>query len=367
MNWWKHLTRKQKIYQVCVHLLAVAGLAVIAAWAMYQLGVSNNGGHIDRNNRYLANYKSMHLSDTASEQAVRMEQYLDLVLLSKMYPKNAQLIYLADRYGDNPEAIRRMVYAVNVYLQHDTAAKAYIRTRQDIADIYAGFHVTPQYTNAIPWMNDSNWDVLKLALAKDTAAIRQAAALTGVDARLIAGCTVGEQIRLFNTKREEIKQHLGPMAMTVQSQFSYGINGIKEPTAIRVERQLKDSTSPFYMGKAYEHLLDFSTEDTTQERVDRLTDWHHHLYSYIYTACILKQTMLQWKRAGYDISDRPDILYTLFNLGFNASQPHADPQCGGSSIRINEKVYTFGGLGYDFFYSGELAQEYPMSKHLFKD
>ncbi len=367
MNVWKSLTVKQKIYQVCVHLLAAVGVAIIGAWALYQLGASNNSGHIDRNNRYLANYKNMQPVDSTNEQAVRMEHYLDMVLLSKIYPHNAMQIYLADRYGDNPEAIRRMMYAVNVYLQHDTAASAYNTAKQRIADIYAGFHVNPQCGNAIPWMNDSNWAVLKIALAKDTAAIRKAAALTGVDARLIAGCTVGEQIRLFNTKREEIKQHLGPVAMTVQSQFSYGVNGIKEPTAIRVERQLKDSTSPFYMGKAYEHLLDFNTEDTTQERRNRLTDWHHHLYSYIYTACILKQTMLQWKRAGYDISDRPDILYTLFNLGFNASQPHADPQCGGSSIRVNDKVYTFGGLGYDFFYSGELAQEFPVSRHLFKD
>ena len=349
-----------------MHAFALFGMAVLAAWILYQTGVSNNSGGADKNNRYLADYKHSSVAG-ASQGHLNMDCYLDLVLMSKMYPQNAELIYQADKYGHHPQALSRMVYAANLYLQSDTNAEQYNAARSQIARIYNQYQVRTQEENIIPWMNDSNWAVLKDALARDSAAIRQAAKLTGVDARLIVGCTVGEQLRLFNTKREQIKRYLGPVAMTVQSQFSYGINGIKEATAIKVEKHLKDSASPFYMGPQYAHILDFSTEDTTEERKARLTDWHHHLYSYIYTACVLKQTMLQWKRAGYDISDRPEILFTLFNLGFNASKPHADPQCGGANIEVNNRMYTFGGLGYDFFYSGELAQIYPMNEHLFTD
>lgn len=119
------------------------------------------------------------------------------------------------------------------------------------------------------------------------------------------------------------------------------------------------------MGKAYEHILDFKTEDHQTERFARLTDYHNHLYSYIYTGCILHQTMLQWKRAGYDISDRPDILFTLFNLGFQASHPGPDPKCGGSHIEANGKIYTFGVIGNDFYFSGELAEEFPIQAQSF--
>ncbi|MBQ4376250.1 MAG: hypothetical protein II793_00970, partial [Bacteroidales bacterium] len=143
------------------------------------------------------------------------------------------------------------------------------------------------------------------------------------------------------------------------SQFSYGVNGIKLFTAARVENNLRDSASEFYMGKDYEHLLDFETEDHDTERYNRLVDYRNHLYSYIYTGCILHQTMLQWRRAGYDISNRPDILFTLFNVGFDQSQPKPDPVCGGSRIKVDENWYTFGAIGFDFYYSGELVRSFP--------
>jgi hypothetical protein len=121
------------------------------------------------------------------------------------------------------------------------------------------------------------------------------------------------------------------------------------------------------MGPAYEHLLDFTTDDHETERYNRLVDYRNHLYSYIYTGCILHQTMLQWRRAGYDISDRPDILFTLFNVGFSQSVPKPDPMPGGSHITVGDREYTFGAIGFDFYYSGELAEAFPFRRHRFID
>ena len=75
--------------------------------------------------------------------------------------------------------------------------------------------------------------------------------------------------------------------------------------------------------------------------------------------------MLQWRRAGYDISNRPDILFTLFNVGFSQSHPKPNPRCGGSHIRIDDRLYTFGAVWFDFYYSGELADVFPYSVHRF--
>jgi hypothetical protein len=77
--------------------------------------------------------------------------------------------------------------------------------------------------------------------------------------------------------------------------------------------------------------------------------------------------MLQWKRSGYDIVNRPDILFTLFNLGFQASKPGPDPKCGGSHITVHDEVYTFGVICNDFYFSGELAEQFPMKAKRFAD
>lgn len=355
-----------KAYQVVVHLFAFLGIAVIGAWACYQLGFANNKGGVDKNNRYLADYKHGVVAvDSSQLFSLNMQHLLDLVALSKVYPENAHLIYEASLNTDDVGVVDRMLYAADMYLRDDTTGAAYRKLAEDLKGVAERYEDSRSTLNLIPWMNDSGWPILKDAIIKDEALIKKAAELTGVDARLIVACTVGEQIRLFNSKREDLKRYLGPMKLSVQSQFSYGVNGIKDFTAKAVERNLKDSTSVFYMGRKYEHILDFETPDTTVERMARLTDYNNHLYSFIYTGCILHQTMLQWQRAGYDISDRPDVLCTLFNLGFAASKPGPEPKCGGSHVQVGGLIYTFGVLGNDFFYSGELAREFPVRSKLF--
>jgi hypothetical protein len=74
----------------------------------------------------------------------------------------------------------------------------------------------------------------------------------------------------------------------------------------------------------------------------------------------MKQIESQWRNAGYDISTRPDIFATLYNLGFYYSVPKADPKAGGAVIPVNDIEYTFGDLGYEFYYSGELSDIFPL-------
>ncbi|HPV33621.1 MAG TPA: hypothetical protein PLS91_01970, partial [Candidatus Paceibacterota bacterium] len=92
----------------------------------------------------------------------------------------------------------------------------------------------------------------------------------------------------------------------------------------------------------------------------RLTDQHDHSHAYLYAALFLKQIMAQWEKAGYNIDDRPEILATLFNLGFTKSAPKAEPAAGGAEIEIGGKAYSFGGLAFQFYYSGELANDFPL-------
>ena len=366
---WKRLKGRTKFYLIVLHLFALVGAGILGAWAFFELGFTNNKGGADKNNRYLT--ESQHYlasSDSVNSQEAALNGYRHLSVLRQFYPKNADLIFNAARYSDRPTAVQEMIYAANMYMQEDDHADAYRKVVDDVDNILKSKKMQPFEGNVIPWMNDSAWPALKAAILKDSALIYEAARLTGVEPRLIVGCLVGEQVRLFNSKREMYKRYLGPMkVLSVQSQFSLGVNGIKDFTAMQVERNLTDTASIFYMGKPYEHILDFKTENHQAECISRLTNYRNHLYSYIYTGCILHQTMLQWRRSGYDIVNRPDILFTLFNLGFAASKPGPDPQCGGSHITVHDAIYTFGVICNDFYFSGELAEQFPLKAKRFAD
>lgn len=351
----------RRIFNIFVYLFALAGFGIIAAWAVFKLGLTNNKGGVDENYRYLLSVSEMEKlkqEDMTPQQrnAVWMEQYLKLAAFGKFYPENARLILEAAERSGNPILVDRMIAAASLYIDSNSAYSEFFGQMKKVYDSRPQM----QSPTVIPWMATSEWEMLKASLIRDTAMLNEAGRLTGVEPRLIAACLVGEQIRLFNSKREIVKKYLGPVkVLSVQSQFSYGVNGIKEHTAKAVEAHLKDSTSEFYMGRQYENILDFKTDNHEMERYNRLVDYRNHLYSYIYTGCILHQTMLQWKRAGYDISNRPDILCTLFNVGFSQSHPHDAPRCGGSHITVDGRVYTFGAIGFDFYYSGDLAEAFP--------
>lgn len=366
---WKKLKGRSKIYLVCVHLLALFGVGILAAWGFYELGFTNNKGGADHNNRYLSeNREHIVANDTLSNHEQTLNSYRQLSIMREFYPHNADLIFNAAQFSDRPTAVQEMIYAANMYIKDDDNSSVYQETTDNINSFLKRGKAQSFQGNIIPWMNDSAWPALKAAILKDTAVIREAARLTGVEPRLIVGCLVGEQVRLFNSKREMFKRYLGPMkVLSVQSQFSLGVNGIKDFTAMQVERNLTDTSSVFYMGKQYEHILDFHTGDHQSERFSRLTNYRNHLYSYIYTGCILHQTMLQWRRSGYDIVNRPDILFTLFNLGFQASKPGPAPKCGGSHITVCDQIYTFGVICNDFYYSGELSEQFPLQAKRFAD
>ncbi len=358
----------RKALNIVSALFAIAGMAIIGAWGIYQLGLTNDRGAADQNHRSFLTVAEMESLQGAKLSQERIDeqwalQYGRLAALARYYPENARLMLAAAQRSGDPLVVDRMLAAARIYMDQNPA----LDSLGDRIEALLVAAPQRQRRNVIPWMDNPEWTVLKQAILRDSALINRAADLTGVEARLIVGCLIGEQVRLFHTDRERLKQYLGPVrTLGVQSQFSYGVNGIKERTAVAVEQHLTDPSSEYYMGRNFEHLLDYpGGVDQTQERYHRLVDYGNHLYSYLYTGCILHQTMLQWRRAGYDISDRPDILFTLFNVGFRQSVPKPNPVAGGSRITIEGRQYTFGAIGFDFYYSGELAEAFPYRRQRF--
>ena len=211
-----------------------------------------------------------------------------------------------------------------------------------------------------PWQNSEEWKIMEEAIHRDEAVITRAAADAGVPARLIVANLVAEQLRLFFTEREAYKKWFYPLKILgPQSQFSWGVMGMKEETAIAVEANLTNPSSPRYPGAEYENLLAFTSEDPKSERFTRMTDQHDHYYSYLYAGLYLKQIMAEWERAGFPIDERPEILSTLYNIGFKYSVPKADPMVGGASLSIAGTNYSFGGLAAEFYESELLVDIFP--------
>ncbi len=214
------------------------------------------------------------------------------------------------------------------------------------------------------WLQSAEWQTLKGALLKDREVIQKAAEDAGVSSRVLVSVVIAEQLRFFTSDRESFKQFFEPLKILgTLSQFSLGVSGVKPETAELVEKNLLNVNSDFYINDPkIKNLLNltpaevqkYGTSDLSAARFDRLTDSKNHYYSYLYTALFIRQINEQWTKKGFDISNRPEILATLFNLGFDKSVPKSDPQVAGSKITIEGKEYTFGELAFAFYYSGDL-------------
>lgn len=213
-----------------------------------------------------------------------------------------------------------------------------------------------------PLAHTPEWIAFRQAVTKDLPIIAKVSKETGVPARLLVTILVPEQMRLFYSDRPVFKKFFEPLKILgSQSQFSFGIFGIKDETAIAVERHLVDTRSPYYLGKSFEGMLTFaSSTDVQNERFTRITDQHNHLYGYRYAALYVLQLQSQWKKAGHPINARPEIIATLWNLGFDKSKPHKNPLSGGAVLTINDTKYSFGEIARLFYYSDEMIELFPV-------
>ena len=243
-----------------------------------------------------------------------------------------------------------------------TNVEGSIDTNSDLYNSIESIWARKETVDKTPeWANTDDWTAIRGGLTKDKALIEKASRVSGVPARTILSPIVVEQFRYFGSDRAQLKKVFMPLQILGNSvKFSYGIAGIKISTAKKIEENLKNSESPYYLGSKYKHLLDFKTDDPDKERMERLTNDKNHYYSYLYTALFIKQIETQWRNDGHPISDRPEILATLFNLGYQHSEPKDNPEVGGSDISVGDKTYTFGGLAFEFFYSNELGKTFPI-------
>ena len=161
---------------------------------------------------------------------------------------------------------------------------------------------------------------------------------------------------------EFFKKVFEPLSILgIQSQYSWGVMGLKQETLIEIEQNLKNPNSDYYLGDTYKDLLNFSTDEIDKERFERIINEENQYYSYLYTAIYIKQILSYWEKSGFSINQKPGIIATLYNIGFKNSTPKIDPQTGGSIIILNNKEYNFGELAQSVYSSNELTNDFPQN------
>lgn len=218
-----------------------------------------------------------------------------------------------------------------------------------------------KYITPTEWSQSEEWQVLKSAFERDKENILRASMDADISPRILLGGVMGEQFRFFSNSRESFKAYFEPLKILASlSSFSYGIAGLKPETVARIEDNLKNPNSVFYLGENFENIITYpENADIKKTQFERITDTKNTYYSYLYVGLFMRQASAQWAQKGVDISNKPGILATLYNLGFNRSIPKTNPQIGGAPITLGEKTYTFGQIAEEFYYSEELRDIFP--------
>lgn len=345
----------QKIIRCIIVILAIVGAVFVAVFVAMQFGWLNVRGTIqDRNaSLYQASLNPSLHTTTNESQAVLL---CKIHALANVAPETAKNIYTSLQVTQDEALVTTMLQVAQKRFL-DTSLPTVFNSCAHalVAD------TTPLAQSAYVWADSPEWGVIRSAFIRDQDIIRKAAKDAGISPRILLGGIIGEQFRFFTNSRDVFKSYFEPLKiLATLSKFSYGIAGLKPDTAKRIDENLMNPQSVFYLGDAMQNIITYPEgSDPEIVRFERITDTKDTYYSYLYAGLFMRQVAAQWKKAGYDIANRPEVLSTLYNLGFNRSIPKADPGAGGAPITINETAYNFGQLGYEFYYSGELVQEFP--------
>jgi hypothetical protein len=337
---------------------AVIGVGFVGAFFAIKFGVFDVKGSIsDRNSYFNFSGKKAEASNTGAATD-GFETICKINVLDQYAPLTSIDIYYTLNHGGDDSLIAQMIQTASQRFNDDPA---FITKMNDCQGSSASTFAVPM--SAYNWADTDDWNLMKEVFTRDQDVIKKAAADAHISPRLLLAGVIGEQFRFFVSRREELKSYFEPMKILASlSNTSYGIAGLKPKTVLQIETNLKDPTSPYYLGPDMEHIADHDPSvDVSTDIMNRITDTKDPYYSYLYIGLFMKEIEAQWQKAGYDVSNRPDVLATLYNLGFYYSVPKSNPQAGGAVITVNGVDYTFGDLGYEFYYSGELSDVFPLT------
>jgi hypothetical protein len=327
----------RRIFNIFVYIFAVIGFVLVSGYFAIRFGITNVSGEVDasssffqdnaekirseaelQNKPHVLGDSTMNIGQEIERlqkiKNIRERNNCGIREIGQYFPVNAKKIIEAKRKTNSDPIVSKMIVAVDLRTAEGQPLKNNLSGcessqgsgDEDVDVFEQSLASLGQGADIFSWVNTPEWQALKQAAVKDKTLIDKAANVSGVESRLIVSSMIVEQLRLFNSERDVFKKFFEPLKILCSSnKISLGIMGIKEPTAEAVEKNLKDATSPYYLGKEKENLLDFNSGNISSERYSRLASDKDHYYSYLYGGLYLKQLMTEWESAGYDIQYRP--------------------------------------------------------------
>ena len=350
---------KRNIFRLFLFGFAIAGFVFCFVYLGMQFGWFNVKGSVSTRNSYFNINKNSSNNGNISNN---LETICEINVLSKYAPLTSVNIYKNLTTGASDSLLLEMISSASRRFKNDYLYNQEISKCSNPS--YNGMQEINVPISAYAWADTDQWNLMKEVFTRDQEVIKKAAKDAGISPRLILSGVIGEQFRFFNNRRYSFKSYFEPLKILASlTNTSFGIAGLKPKTVGIIEDNLKNKNSPFYLGSDMEHVVDYGSTitDIESERMNRITNAKDPYYSYLYVGLYMREIMAQWQKKGFDISNRPDVLATLYNLGFYYSVPKADPVAGGTLININNTDYTFGDIGYEFYYSGELSDIYPIA------
>lgn len=192
------------------------------------------------------------------------------------------------------------------------------------------------------WSDTPLWDSTKVALQGDLPLIREAATRMGLSPRLVALPALCEHLRRAESFREAYKRFF--TKFVPMGNLSMGVTGIKPESLADLVPWCDSADLP---------LVDSMPLDTIRRRLQSTDRSWSYLYAALYMKCILKQ----WNAAGVDLSRRPEIVMTVYNLGMRHCPPRPNPLAGGAVFEIGGTEHSFGSFSREFYWSGQM---YPL-------
>jgi hypothetical protein len=347
---------KRNIFRIFLFGFAIAGFVFFVVYIGMQYGWFNVKGSVSERNSYFNIGKKLEANDNSKNN---LEIVCKINVLSKHAPLTSVNLYKNLTKGTSDAILNKMIEVASRRFENNYL---YNKDMNNCKNSSYGTQELDIPISAYDWADTDQWNLMREVFTRDQDIIKRAAKDAQISPRLILGGVIGEQFRFFNNRRESFKSYFEPLKILASlSNTSFGIAGLKPKTVGIIEDNLKNKNSVFYLGPDMEHVVDYKDGvDIETERMNRITNARDPYYSYLYAGLYMKEIIAQWQRAGYNISNRPDILATLYNLGFYYSVPKENPVAGGSVININNKDYTFGDVAYEFYYSGELSDIFPI-------
>jgi hypothetical protein len=162
--------------------------------------------------------------------------------------------------------------------------------------------------------------------------IQEAGRCFHISPRTLASVVFVEQALNVTWKDREID----PLLATYGLNVSLGLGQVKIETAQWIERELKDTASLFYLGDSVRSAFPYS--NSRDNIVQRLLDPHYNSY---YVAAFIAMISSRWESAGIGITDRIDILATLYSAGVveknvEKRKPRPNPEPNSFGLRAAE-------------------------------